>query len=458
MKPIFRKSLVAAATAMLFAAPFSANATNGYFAHGYGTANNGLAGSGVALPQDALAAATNPAGMVFVGGRIDAGAALFSPSDRSYSAGSSQTGLSDGDFCGAQCPFTIGGAGGNQSITSSNDFFLIPSFGYNKMLDADSSIGVSVYGNGGMNTLYKGGQAQVPNGAGSVVTLPGTFGAGDVGIDLVQLFLTTTYARKINAKSSWGASLIVAGQRFRAKGLNNFGGFSTDPSNLSSNQHDYSYGVGAKFGVMGEVTSGLTLAASYQTKISMGEFDDYAGLFAEDGDFDIPATATVGLAWETAPNSVLTFDVQYIWYGDISSIANPIQNLFTCQPGPTGGTGANCLGGSNGAGFGWEDMTVFKMGYQWQTSPEWTWRVGYSYGERPIPDDQTMFNIIAPATVESTITFGFTKQMSPTNDLTMAFMYAPNSDASGTSPFDPTQQIKIEMEQYAVEGSWSWKF
>ncbi|HED15240.1 MAG TPA: hypothetical protein ENI64_00250 [Gammaproteobacteria bacterium] len=458
MKPIFRKSLVAAATAMLFAAPFSANATNGYFGHGYGTANKGLAGGGVALPQDAMIAATNPAGMVFVGDRIDAGAALFSPSDRSYEAGSSVTGVPDGAFCGNACPFTIGGAGGNQSITSSNDFFLIPSFGYNKMLDADSSIGVSVYGNGGMNTLYKGGQAQHNNGLGTAVTTPGTFGAGSAGIDLVQLFLTTTYSRKINSKASWGASLILAGQRFRAKGLGTFAGFSSDPSKLSSNKHDYSYGVGGKFGVMGEVTPGVTLAASYQTKISMGEFDDYAGLFAEKGDFDIPPTATVGVAWETAPNSVLTFDVQYIWYGDIAAISNPVQGLFTCQPGPTGGTGSTCLGGSNGAGFGWEDMTIFKVGYQWQSSPEWTWRVGYSYGEQPIPSDQTMFNILAPATVESAITFGFTKKMSPTNDLSLAVMYAPNTDVTGANPFDPTQQIKIEMEQYEVEASWSWKF
>ena len=42
-------------------------ATNGYFAHGYGTKNKALAGAGVALPQDAMIAATNPAGMVWVG-------------------------------------------------------------------------------------------------------------------------------------------------------------------------------------------------------------------------------------------------------------------------------------------------------------------------------------------------------------------------------------------------------
>jgi len=39
-------------------------ATNGYFAHGYGSIAKALAGAGVAMPQDTMAAATNPAGMI----------------------------------------------------------------------------------------------------------------------------------------------------------------------------------------------------------------------------------------------------------------------------------------------------------------------------------------------------------------------------------------------------------
>ncbi|MEK7795924.1 MAG: long-chain fatty acid transporter, partial [Pseudomonadota bacterium] len=74
-----KKSLVlAAAVAAAVAAP-GAFATNGYFAHGYGIKAQGMAGAGVALPQDALAAATNPAGMVLIGNRIDVGLSMFVP-------------------------------------------------------------------------------------------------------------------------------------------------------------------------------------------------------------------------------------------------------------------------------------------------------------------------------------------------------------------------------------------
>lgn len=46
---------IAAATALL---PSVAFATNGYFSHGYGTINKGMAGAGTALSQDSIAAAT----------------------------------------------------------------------------------------------------------------------------------------------------------------------------------------------------------------------------------------------------------------------------------------------------------------------------------------------------------------------------------------------------------------
>ena len=57
----------------------NAFATDGYFAHGYGVKSQGMGGVGIALPQDALAAATNPAGMGLIGDSIDFGATWFRP-------------------------------------------------------------------------------------------------------------------------------------------------------------------------------------------------------------------------------------------------------------------------------------------------------------------------------------------------------------------------------------------
>lgn len=445
-------SLAVAMATML--APPAVFATNGYFTHGYSIKEKGLVGAGAALPQDSLAAATNPAGMVMVGNRIDFGASLFSPI-REYSA----SGGPSNQCAPTGCTFSVG----PQTIESENELFLIPHFGWNKMLTADSSLGLSVYGNGGMNTEYRGGTATLctnPAGCapGAFTTVPGTFGDGTAGIDLAQLFFNLTYARKITPTSSWGASAIVAYQQFEARGLANFGGLSSSPSNITDNKHDKSTGVGGKIGIQGEIMPGLTLGGSYQTEIKMSEFDDYKGLFAQGGDFDIPATATVGVAFRPSASSVIVFDVQKIWYSRVSAVGNPFANLNSCAPGPTGGTGSGCLGSANGAGFGWDDMTIFKLGYEWQSSPEWTWRVGYSKTNQPIPSSEVLFNILAPAVIEQHFTFGFTTHTSKTGEFSLAVMYAPEETVRGRSPFDPAQTIELTMKQFELSANWGWKF
>ena len=453
------RSRIVVSLIVLAGLPATAWATNGYFTHGVSNAEKGLAGAGAAYSQDTMAAANNPAGMVWQGKRYDVGVGLFSPM-RSYSATGGPS-----DFCAGPagpCSFSVGD--GDQSIDSENELFLIPHFGYNWMLDDASSVGVSVYGNGGMNTEYKGGTARffVPaafGGPDAFVTFPGTFGDGTTGVDLAQLFVSTTYSAKISETSSWGISGIVAYQRFEAQGLGNFAFFSTDPSNLSDNDHDTSTGIGLRIGFQTEISPGIRFGAAYQPKIDMSEFDDYSGLFAEDGDFDIPSNYTIGLAIDVGDSGVFLADLQGINYEDVDAVSNSIDPLLTqCTSAtPTSpATGDGCLGGSSGAGFGWENITVLKLGYQWQDG-KMTWRVGYSTTDQPIPSSEVLFNILAPGVIEEHVTFGFTRQLDGDSSFDFALMYAPSNSVKGDSPLDPAQEIDLEMDQYELIFSYNRK-
>ena len=67
----------------------SASATNGYFTHGLGVKNKGMAGAGTASPSEVISAASNPAAAAMVGNKYEGGISVFSPR-RSYKAGPSQ--------------------------------------------------------------------------------------------------------------------------------------------------------------------------------------------------------------------------------------------------------------------------------------------------------------------------------------------------------------------------------
>lgn len=276
--------LLTAAPALLAAllSPLAAQATNGYFSHSYGTKAQGQAGVGIAWGQDALAAATNPAHTAEVGERVDLGLALF---HRNRSA----------DITG-----NAFGADAHHDGNGKKNFY-IPEASVTRKLSATLAAGVAVYGNGGMNTEYASNPYR-------------RFGAtGTAGVNLEQLFITPSVAWKPNADHSLGLGLNIAHQRFSAQGIAAFAGFSASPANVSDQGTDSSLGAGLRLGWSATVASGLRLGATWASKIH-GKFDDYKGLFADGGRFDIPENYSVGLAYQASPAWTFGADVQTIRY------------------------------------------------------------------------------------------------------------------------------------------------
>lgn len=395
--------------------PGLATATNGYFQHGYGIKSKSMAGVGIALPQDAIAAATNPAGMVWVGDRIDFGLDWFRP------VRNTRLSLGPGPF-GAEYD-----GNGDQN-------FLIPEFGYNKMLNPNSSLGVSVYANGGMNTSY---DTLNPATGGAI------FGQGRLGVDLSQLFIAPTYSVKLNPNHSLGASLNLAYQRFKAYGIQNFDNafVSSAPGAVTNNGYDSSVGWGIRIGWLGQVTPAVSVGATYQTKTHMQKFDKYRGLFAEQGGFDIPDNYGVGIAVKTTPKLTLAADVQQINYSKVKSVGNT-------------GNIATQLGTSNGPGFGWRDMTVLKLGASYAMSDRLVLRGGLSHGRQPIPSTETFFNVLAPGVMEDHLTLGLTWTLPNKSELTFGYMHAFKKSVTGTGP---TTGFNFNMYEDALGVAYGWR-
>ncbi len=420
---MFRRSLPLLALSLAASPVF---ATNGYFSHGYGIQSRAMGGAGVALPESTLIMASNPAGLSFLDDRFDASAALFSPR-REYNVSGNPS-----------APPNAALAPGK--VKSDRNYFVLPEMGISKRLSDRITIGAALFGNGGMNTSYSG--STPPN---------GTFNAGKTGVDLAQLFLTPSIAYQFDNGASIGASAVFAYQWFEVKGINSFAGLSTSPSNLSDNGHDYAFGAGMNVGFILPVGNQITLGGHYRSKVYMQEFDDYKGLFAEQGDFDVPATATIGVAWKATDAVTIALDIQRTWYSDVAAIGNRMMPAFgQCMMGQA----ASCLGGNNGVGFGWEDITTVKLGAQWEVGNDWTWRVGYSVGDQPIASSEVFFNILAPGVMKKHFTVGFTKKFDNGKQaIHFAAMVAPSESVRGF--ISPTQSVELEMKQYQLELGWT---
>jgi len=472
------------------------DATNGYFSHGFGTQSKAIAGGGGALPLDSLISATNPAGMAFIGNRIDVGAAVFNP-NRSYTA----------EDRGPGSPIPPG------TVESDGDFFAIPHFGWNHELGTRAAIGVSVYGNGGLNTdydtnifrnfalppntqlapfVFQRGQppspttpndpnAQFvpvdPNGDPAVGPAgnpqppfdtnadpdnplngnpDGTFSASTpTGVDLAQLLLGITYSYRLTPNQAIGVTPLIAFQQFEAEGLQPFKQFSVEPDKVTNNGQDEAFGFGGRFGWQGRFGP-VRLGASYQTEVQMGEFDEYAGLFAKGGNFDIPANYTMSAAYQVLSRLTVTFDYQEILYGDIAAISNPNDIPLNNQTPDN-----QKLGGNDGVGFGWDDQSIFKVGILWDPIRPLTLLAGFSHADAVFDGDQSVFNILAPATIQQHVTAGAKYDIGSNAQVGLSVMRALDNSIGGSNPAllqGSPQEVAVEMDQWEVEVNWAWRY
>lgn len=395
--------------------PAAAFATNGYFSHGYGSKAKGRGGAAIAVADDAIAGANNPAAFAVLGNRIDAGFEAFVPK-----RGASRAGGPLGAF--------------DFEERSDRNLFIVPDFGASFRVSPEITIGGTVYGNGGLNTDYqKGNTANCPvvrtSGAGNPFC-----GEGPAGVNLEQLVIAPSVAMNLSKNHAVGISALIVYQRFYATGLQLFGdfGFSRDDTKLTNTGTSDSRGLGYRLGYLGRFGD-LSVGLNYSPRINMTEFDEYAGLFAEQGDFDIPTNMGVGLAYQVTDKIMVAADYTRVKFSEVASVGNTSTNAGALCSGTA--QNGNCLGDDTGPGFGWKDVKTMKLGVEYSPVKSLTLRMGYNKGNNPVTSENVTFNILAPGVIEKHYTVGGTLKIGEHAELTAHYMYAPRVTVKGTTAF-----------------------
>ena len=463
-----------------------AGATDGYFSNGQGTKNKGFAGAGIAYLHSPFSAAINPAGLGFLNKKMsfEISVGLFNP-NRKYTIVGAPTPPDQWGYMGpngfVQDPRFMAFGLTEGTVESGSKVFIIPAIAFAYQLDEKNTIGLNFFGNGGMNTDYdaKTYYSAIIESFGNPMPdgrpNPMANVSKPTGVNLAQMFLSITYARKFGENHSVGISPVFAYQTFEAKGLEAFRdmgmagnailtqmmGWPNRSDYVTNNGKASSTGFGFRIGYQGELFDGFRLGATFQPQIKMSKFDKYKGLFAEEGGFDIPANWTAGISYDVTPDLTVLFDVKQIMYSKVKSVSNPmiasemmplIPNLNSTSPQDAFIPNPDFvpLGNDNAAGFGWEDMMILKLAAEFRQVENWEFRLGYSYGKQPIPESEVMFNILAPAVNENHISLGLTRILGE-HQLSFAITHALSNTVTGTNPFDPAQQIELNMNQWEFD-------
>lgn len=420
-----RTTLLAVTAATILAG--DARATEGYFLEGYGTREKGVGGAGVADSRDPLSLSINPAGLVDVGHQYTLGLTAFSP-DRGY--------WTSGPGFVAPGP-----------VQSGRGLFPIPNGGYSRPIDEKSAWGVAVYGNGGMNTTYS------PNYTSQFFGSPlcpqtGVYCGRNAGVDLNQAFITAGYAQRFG-NLSIGFAPVLAVQIFKARGLAVFGPFSSAPNELTDHSYNWSVGAGVRAGLQYRLTDKFRIGVAGSSPIWMSPFENYKGLFANQGDFDIPANITAGVAYDVLPTLTLLADWKHIFYSQVPSVGN-----WSTLQAP--------LGVMNGPGFGWSDIDVIKVGAEYRGFDKLALRLGYSYNNNPINSRDVTLNILAPAVTKHHISGGLSYYVTPSSSIDLAAVVSPQGTVSGIerTPLgpNPLRTINLYLSTFEITAGWTHRF
>lgn len=444
IKKISLAMMLAGATALIAPSGF---ATEGYFTHGSGARNKAMGGAGVADGRDATAAIINPASMIGVGNELTVSVSLFSPKRKFLGSGPAPSFTPSGIF------------------ESSEKLFAIPNLAYVHQIDDTSAWSIGLSANGGMNTNYR----NVTNPTCQFLfsmTPPmapadnGPYCGGTTGVNLSQALISASYAKKFG-NLSFSISPVFAFQIFEATGLQAFtfpGGPGQPaptafPTRMTNNGSDKSTGFGGKVGFQWEVSPEIRIGGTYQSKIGMSQFDKYAGLFADQGDFDIPSNYQIGISADVSPNLTVSMDYRRINYTDVNSVSNP-QIVIDASTGFP-----KQFGTTDGPGFGWTDVSVFKVGAEWRANDQWTLRAGFARNSQPVQGENITLNILAPGVVRSHFTAGGAFNMNEKHSFEFAVMYAPPESVSGIeiTPQGPNPGHTISAKMNQVEATFGWK-
>ncbi|MDQ7018019.1 MAG: outer membrane protein transport protein [Robiginitomaculum sp.] len=408
----------------------AAQATEGYFQHGISARSKAMGGAGVADSRDAFASALNPAGAVDVEDMLQINLSAFSP-NRHF------TGSGPGGFTPAG------------DVKSGSNLFPVPGFAYSRKLSDNFGFALTAVGNGGMNTSWPRDLANPVCGSGPFPAPTGVFCGAGTGVNLNQLLIAASFAYKFADRLSIGFAPVLAINQFEARGLAAFGGVTSNPAALTNNESEFATGLGGRFGAQLDVTDQFRIAATYQSELNMSRFKKYAGLFADQGDFNIPENYTLGVAFDATPDFTIAIDYKRINYSAVGSIGNSSRT-----PRPFGSFG--------GPGFGWSNVDVIKFGAEWRQNDQWTWRAGFAKNDNPIGPDDVTLNIMAPGVMKTHLTGGFEYNPSQKHSFEFAFMYAPTTRVSGieVTPAgpNPNRIIELRMKQWEATIGWKMKF
>jgi len=153
---------------------------------------------------------------------------------------------------------------------------------------------------------------------------------------------------------------------------------------------------------------------SAQSRIGVDAFQSVHGIYAEAGDFDLPARISTQLAWEAGASTTLSFGVEQVFYSGVkpfTSTALPARLLSLMASG-----GAPV--------FEWQDLTVYSVEGRVRDHWEGEWSLRLSSRQQPSPTAELYRQALEGEYASRSYTLGYRRELGRFGEVSFAASHA----------------------------------
>lgn len=247
------------------------------------------------------------------------------------------------------------------------------------------------------------------------------------------------------AQSQFGqleVGAVFAYQRFASW---DFGAFSATEVGLGvmddrGGQTESSFGQGVRIGMSGQLSEKVGYQFGYRSTIDMDAFNTYRGVYAQPGEFDLPATLSARLGYQLTEKTTLSLGIEQVQYSDIDAFLSPsLPNRFLAL-----------LGDGSSPEFRWRDLTIYSAEWRWQPNESNAFGLRYSTRQQPEPSSPALRRALSSDYTNNNFAVSYARRLMPGLHLGFSVSYAPNSYFLGYADpfirgFDEGEQIEGEI-------------
>ena len=234
--------------------------------------------------------------------------------------------------------------------------------------------------------------------------------------------LDATYVQDIGAMGRFGVSALVARQQYATPGLGMAQGNQVSERFETPSETVTGHGIRVDW----QLPVGERLAWNWtaQSRLDMNAFESVHGIYAEPGDFDLPARFGTQLQWRAGKNLALALGVERVYYGDITPFTSPALPTRLLS----------LMADGSAPAFAWSDLTVYSA--EGRVADRWRgeWSLRFSTRQQPSPTAKLYRQVLDPEYTNTNLALGYQRELNRWGELRLSASYAPSMAFLGPGP------------------------